>query len=94
MKLPILYYEKVSENHKLNYYLAQNIGRKYFLNDRQELIGKINLRRDGHLQRSIDVLNQCLIDNGIAFTLKKSVDNRKVYWTIEKNTDAENLRYL
>lgn len=94
MNLPILHYERVSENYKLNYYLAQNIGRKYFLNDRQELIEKINLRRDGHLQRSMDVLNQCLIDNGIAFTLKKSTDNRKVYWTIERNVDAENLRYL
>lgn len=83
LKLPIIPYERVSKDYKLNYYLSQNVGRKYFKDDRNELIEKINLRQDGHIKSSFKLLYQCLMESNVDFTLKSGIDNRKVYWTIE-----------
>lgn len=83
LKLTIIPYERVSKDYKLNYYLSQNVGRKYFKDDRNELIEKINLRQDGHIKSSFKLLYQCLMEGNVDFTLKSGIDNRKVYWTIE-----------
>ena len=83
MKLPIIPYERVSKDYKLNYYLSQNVGRKYFKDDKNELIEKINLRQDRHIKSSFKLLYQCLMESNVDFTLKSGIDNRKVYWTIE-----------
>ena len=83
LKLPIIPYEQVSKDYKLNYYLSRNVGRKYFKDDRNELIEKINLRQDGHIKSSFKLLNQCLMESDVDFILKSGTDNRKVYWTIE-----------
>ena len=83
MKLPIIPYERVSKDYKLNYYLSQNVRRKYFKDDKNELIEKINLRQDGHIKSSFKLLYQCLMESNVDFTLKSGIDNRKVYWTIE-----------
>ena len=83
LKLPIIPYERVSKDYKLNYYLSQNVGRKYFKDDRNELIEKINLRQDGHIKSSFKLLNQYLMESDVDFILKSGTDNRKVYWTIE-----------
>lgn len=84
LKIPIIPYERVSKDYKLNYYLSKNVGRKYFKDDRKELIEKINLRQDGHIKSSFNLLKQCLMESDVDFILENGIDNRKVYWTIEQ----------
>ena len=88
-------YEVIRANYGLEHYLSTRVGFiMYQTKDRNELIKMMDVRRDGHLRRSRDILNAALKEEGLPyrieeFTTSKTVDgkkkNFKAAWRIVKH---------
>ncbi len=85
-----VHYEEAERHYTLLTYLEQNINRRFFKSDREELIKQFNVRDEYRLQRTIGVLNQYLIENNIMYKLQKGQtdrnEGRKTYWVIVPRT--------
>lgn len=81
-----VHYEEAERHYTLLTYLEQNVNRRFFKSDREELIKQFNVRDEYRLQRTIGVLNQYLIENNIMYKLQKGQtvrnEGRKTYWVI------------
>ena len=81
-----VHYEEAERHYTLLTYLEQNVNRRFFKSDREELIKQFNVRDEYRLQRTIGVLNQYLIENNIMYKLQKGQtdrnEGRKTYWII------------
>ena len=81
-----VHYEEAERHYTLLIYLEQNVNRRFFKSDREELIKQFNVRDEYRLQRTIGVLNQYLIENNIMYKLQKGQtdrnEGRKTYWII------------
>mgnify|MGYP007016832314 FL=1 len=81
-----VHYEEAERHYTLLIYLEQNVNRRFFKSDREELIKQFNVRDEYRLQRTIGVLNQYLIENNIMYKLQKGQtdrnEGRKTYWVI------------
>lgn len=82
----IIHYEEAERHYSLLTYLSQNVGRRYFKQDRNELVEMFNIRDSYRLQKSIGVLNQYLIENNIGYELQSvragRNEGRETYWII------------
>lgn len=81
-----VHYEEAERHYTLLTYLEQNVNRRFFKSDKEELIKQFNVRDEYRLQRTIGVLNQYLIENNIMYKLQKGQtdrnEGRKTYWVI------------
>lgn len=78
-------YEDVARGYEVASYLSKNIGRKYFKNDREELIKVFDIKHRRKLQRSLGMLNQFLKDNDLNYKIEKRFEpdgRRRVYWEV------------
>lgn len=66
----------------LEEYLKGLIGKKLYKEEKEELINKINLRVDGHQQKSISKLNGYLEKLGIPYRIKSDKNKSTRYWII------------
>lgn len=78
-------YEDVARGYEVASYLSKNIGRKYFKQDREELVRIFDIRHRRKLQKSLGMLNQFLQDNQLGYEIEKKceyVGKRRIYWEI------------
>lgn len=87
----IVPYEEAKRYYELLTYLEQNLKRRFFKSDREELIKVFNVRDKYRLQKTIGVLNQYLLENKIMYELQSSQtgrdEGRKKYWFIVPRTE-------
>ena len=51
-------------------------------NNLKELINILDFRKDGHLIKDLNKINECLSDNNIPYTIEKTTIKRKVFWIV------------
>ena len=87
----IVPYEEAKRYYELLTYLEQNLKRRFFKSDREELIKVFNVRDKYRLKKTIGVLNQYLLENKIMYELQSSQtgrdEGRKKYWFIVPRTE-------
>lgn len=87
----IVHYEEAERYYTLLTYLEQNLKRRFFKSDREELIRVFNVRDKYRLQKTIGVLNQYLIENNIMYGLQSGQtgrnEGRKTFWVIVPRTE-------
>ena len=84
LKKPCEDYEKVEKNYRLKLYLESNVDKRFFKQDRKNLIEVFDVRQGEYVLKSRNVLNQYLKDYGFDYCIGVGTEKRKVYWVIEK----------
>lgn len=83
LKRPCRWYEKMTPDDELESYLESNLGRKYFKADKEELAKIFDIRKDGHLLKSVKIMNQYLENNGFKYCIDIGTEKRRRYWVIK-----------
>lgn len=87
----IVPYGEAEKHYALLTYLKQNLKKRFFKSDREELIKMFNVRDKYRLQKTIGVLNQYLLENKIMYELQSGQtdrdEGRKKYWFIVPRTE-------
>ncbi len=72
-------YAVISGNYGLENYLATHVGQEMLQRkDRKELINIMNVRRDGHLKTSMEVLNATLKEDGLPYRIEEFATSKVV----------------